>query len=135
MNKLFVATVVLMAYFGLTECVSVSVEDWTPVDDRVQRFLLESALTRALSVQSEVPLRDSYGCDVSGFVVSDCGQKGKCCDVHDDCYRRNGCSAASWLWPVGACGACNAAVVGCITTSNPGPSSCCKNKNCGKPRP
>lgn len=39
-------------------------------------------------------LRDNYGCDA---IVKSCGNKGSCCDVHDACYKRHGCTAASWF--------------------------------------
>ena len=42
----------------------------------------------------------------------------KCCQAHDDCYRRHGCNASSWLgspflFP-GACQACNQQAVLCV---------------------
>ncbi|CAF1050588.1 unnamed protein product [Adineta ricciae] len=81
--------------------------------------------------------RDRHGCDLpTKFVkaVSSCGPKGKCCDVHDACYKRHGCTRGSWLKPFGACARCNAAVVACIQFQFPGKSTCCAKKNCGKPR-
>ena len=40
-------------------------------------------------------IRDNYGCDA---VISSCGQKGQCCDQHDACYKRHGCTAISWFY-------------------------------------
>jgi hypothetical protein len=40
-------------------------------------------------------LRDNYGCDA---VISSCGKKGKCCDVHDACYKKYKCTAISWFY-------------------------------------
>lgn len=79
---------------------------------------------------------DSYGCDIPTYIVNSCGSKGKCCDVHDACYARNGCTASSWYWtiPGSPCDVCNGNVVYCITFTNPGPSSCCAAGNCGQPR-
>jgi hypothetical protein len=46
-----------------------------------------------------------------------------CCDAHDRCYEKEGCSAGSWWWPFSgswSCEKCNAAVVYCFcTVSNP----------------
>jgi hypothetical protein len=46
-----------------------------------------------------------------------------CCDAHDRCYEKEGCSAGSWWWPFSgtwSCQKCNAAVVYCFcTVSNP----------------
>lgn len=39
-----------------------------------------------------------------------------CCDVHDGCYSKNGCSSRSWwqVWSSWRCTACNAWVVDCF---------------------
>lgn len=42
----------------------------------------------------EVQTRDSYGCDA--FIES-CGKNGGCCDEHDTCYKKYGCTYRSWL--------------------------------------
>ncbi|HTV02037.1 MAG TPA: hypothetical protein VMF13_15925 [Luteitalea sp.] len=46
-----------------------------------------------------------------------------CCDVHDRCYEKEGCSSGSWFWPFSgswSCQRCNVAVVYCFcTVSNP----------------
>lgn len=46
-----------------------------------------------------------------------------CCDRHDYCYEKNGCSASSWRWPFSGtwqCAACNAYAVYCFCTfANP----------------
>lgn len=104
---------------------------------------LEKAVAGAVYMQTKVSNAmtngeeyDSYGCDIPSWAVNSCGSKGKCCDVHDACYARNGCTSSSWYWtlPGGSCDRCNGAVVSCITFTNPGPSSCCAAGNCGRPR-
>lgn len=103
---------------------------------------LRDAITAAVFLQSQVPVvseghaYDNYGCDIPTWAVDSCGSKGKCCDVHDACYAKHGCTSSSWYWtlPFGSCDKCNSAVVNCILHSNPGPSSCCAAGNCGKPR-
>lgn len=46
-----------------------------------------------------------------------------CCDRHDRCYEKSGCSASSWRWPFSGtwqCATCNAQVVWCFCTlANP----------------
>lgn len=46
-----------------------------------------------------------------------------CCDDHDRCYEKSGCSERSWFWPFAgswSCQKCNAQVVYCFcTVSNP----------------
>ncbi len=39
--------------------------------------------------------RDNYGCDA---IIPSCGPKGRCCDWHDECFKRYGCRANSWGW-------------------------------------
>ncbi len=43
-----------------------------------------------------------------------------CCDVHDLCYEKNGCSSRSWwqFWTSWTCDACNAWVVICFLTGD-----------------
>ncbi|CAF2754270.1 unnamed protein product [Rotaria sp. Silwood2] len=77
-------------------------------------------------------IRDSYGYDA---VVKSCGNKGKCCDIHDACYKRHGCSAISWFCLLGNCQQCNLDIMACVVRQNPGVSSCCSAKNCGQTRP
>lgn len=101
-------------------------------------------------------LRDNHGCDA---VVQSCGHRGACCDVHDACYARNGCTAHSWLtmckfihfilfilyhiifsyifsvlsgvdWD--NCADCNFAAMQCVAFHQPGESSCCHSGNCGQ---
>ncbi len=40
-------------------------------------------------------IRDNYGCDA---VVGSCGKNGKCCDMHDACYKLHQCTAISWFY-------------------------------------
>jgi hypothetical protein len=46
-----------------------------------------------------------------------------CCDAHDQCYEKAGCSEGSWFWPFAgswSCQRCNAQVVYCFCTmANP----------------
>ncbi|CAF0832066.1 unnamed protein product [Rotaria sp. Silwood1] len=77
-------------------------------------------------------IKDYYGCDA---VIQSCGNKGGCCDVHDACYKRHGCTASSWFLLWGNCAACNRDVMGCVAFRNPGKSSCCSAGNCGQTRP
>lgn len=42
----------------------------------------------------------------------------ECCDIHDQCYVKNGCSSDSWWWPFGSawqCTACNGGAVFCFS--------------------
>lgn len=43
--------------------------------------------------------RDNRGCDtVFGMTtIQSCGPDGKCCDIHDECYRQHKCTASSWV--------------------------------------
>jgi len=75
-------------------------------------------------------LKDDRGCDA---LVNSCGNKGKCCDTHDACYKKHGCTATSWLYLWGDCVRCNNAVMACIALKNPGKSSCCARGDCGQP--
>ncbi len=108
---------------------------------------LEGAITGAAVIQAQVSKAisgaeyDNWGCDLLpgnyNWVVS-CGLKGACCDAHDACFARYGCTAASWTRPWSEpwqCSAlCNATAVACFTGLNPGPSQCCFRGNCGQPR-
>jgi hypothetical protein len=40
-------------------------------------------------------IRDNYGCDA---MIKSCGNKGRCCDTHDSCYKQHGCKAISWFY-------------------------------------
>ena len=76
---------------------------------------------------------DDWGCDE--LQTLSCSPKGVCCDIHDDCYYQNGCSALSWLGLSSpACTACNIAVVYCFADSvHIGQSACCVLNKCGQP--
>jgi hypothetical protein len=46
-----------------------------------------------------------------------------CCDQHDYCYNKYGCSAYSWRWPFGSawqCSGCNAEAVFCFVSGSRG---------------
>jgi hypothetical protein len=85
-------------------------------------------------------LYDNWGCDLLpgrfNWVAS-CGTKGACCDVHDACYARFGCTSSSWTSaPWRTCQLlCNAPAVACfLSPVIAGPSVCCFKGNCGRPR-
>lgn len=96
--------------------------------------------------------QDNWGCDCC---IDSCGAHGSCCDDHDKCYERNGCSALSWYCAVPdggskaiellsdlqcargggrECSGCNMQLVSCLLAPGKGPSECCALKICGKPR-
>jgi hypothetical protein len=41
-----------------------------------------------------IQLKDKKGCDM---IISSCGKDGRCCDKHDECYKKHGCDYSSWL--------------------------------------
>ena len=43
----------------------------------------------------DIQRRDQHGCDA--MLVS-CGKNGGCCDQHDECYKKYGCTQRSWLY-------------------------------------
>lgn len=129
MNSLGLTFVIVSVLIGIVHCsVLIRREDQNEID------------TSAM-------LRDSFGCDAA---VKSCGKNGKCCDMHDTCYKKHHCTAHSWFYLCkskfifyififihilgGDCHQCNVNVMACIVALNPGKSSCCANKNCGKPR-
>jgi hypothetical protein len=85
-------------------------------------------------------LYDNWGCDLLPGKynwVASCGSKGKCCDIHDACYAKHGCTASSWKSaPWKTCQLrCNIPAVACFLSGLPvGPSVCCSKGNCGRPR-
>jgi hypothetical protein len=62
------------------------------------------------------------GCDglhwLDGTVVR------ACCDDHDRCYARNGCTSSSWwtFWRSWSCDFCNMSVVGCFAAGGEPPA-------------
>lgn len=105
------------------------------LDDAIAgAVLIHSQLSRASS-----DYYDNWGCDLpSRFSsIASCGPKGRCCDIHDACYKKHGCSAGSWTSaPWRKCQIlCNAPAVACFTSAIPvGRSECCARGNCGQPR-
>jgi hypothetical protein len=97
--------------------------------------LIHSQLANAISGNY-----DNWGCDLlpgRWNAIASCGLKGGCCDTHDACYKRHGCTASSWRRaPWNTCQLrCNAPAVACFVSSwHPGPSQCCFRRNCGRPR-
>lgn len=85
--------------------------------------------------------QDVQGCDVSftdplsGLGFDSCGwNNGGCCDDHDACYKKNGCTADSWKDHSGSpCDMCNRAVKDCVLGNYRGDSICCKDGTCGQP--
>lgn len=86
---------------------------------------------------------NTAGCDqLHGF---DCGTKGVCCDVHDECINANcagqgGCGNVLLALQAGytdqpcdaPCLECHGAVVACFLGAEPGPSHCCGAGDCGR---
>jgi hypothetical protein len=105
---------------------------------------LEDAVMGAVVIRSQFESAvlgnyDSWGCDLLPARynwIASCGLKGRCCDIHDACYRQNGCTSGSWTSaPWNRCQyRCNAPAVACFIGQNPGPSECCWRGNCGQPR-
>lgn len=82
-----------------------------------QRFVAEARpgwLQRLSQFVAPVLEADEPGCDdlhwLDGTVLR------YCCDVHDACYAKNGCSSKSWwqVWSSWRCTMCNAWVVDCF---------------------
>lgn len=106
---------------------------------------LDHAITSAVFIHTQfskavLGLYDNWGCDLLpgrfNWVAS-CGPKGRCCDIHDACYKRHGCKASSWRSPPwNKCQRrCNAPAVACfLRPGAAGPSVCCARGNCGRPR-
>jgi len=64
---------------------------------------------------------DCPGCDIPSWVGGNYANSSpcilRCCAKHDECYKKNGCTASSWaslLNPFSSCGGCNRRVLGCI---------------------
>ncbi|WP_372521572.1 RHS repeat-associated core domain-containing protein [Sulfuricaulis sp.] len=68
------------------------------------------------------------GCDVDGSVGSWMNRKPcirKCCDEHDDCYKKYGCNASSWRGRLySSCDICNMKVMWCIITADTSDNGC-----------
>lgn len=71
--------------------------------DRVANFFIPTVLA------------DEAGCD--GLHWLDGTIYRACCDMHDYCYEKNGCSSKTWwmVWTSWRCDVCNLAVVSCFT--------------------
>ncbi len=41
-----------------------------------------------------IQLKDQKGCDA---IIASCGKDGRCCDKHDECFKKYGCDYSSWL--------------------------------------
>jgi hypothetical protein len=70
------------------------------------------------------------GCDdlhwLDGSIVRDC------CDDHDRCYAKSGCSSTSWWqwWKSWSCDACNIAVVSCFVAMGSLDERCITRQDC-----
>jgi hypothetical protein len=105
---------------------------------------VDHAIVGAALIQAQVSRAihhyyDNWGCDLPSAIrgPTSCGLKGRCCDIHDACYREHECGSGSWLRPWTRCHIrCNVPAVACFTsrTFNPGPSECCSRGNCGERR-
>lgn len=68
------------------------------------------------------------GCDglhwLDGTIVREC------CDDHDRCYAKGGCSSSSWwmVWSSWTCTSCNLAVVGCFLAESGSDQGCITGK-------
>jgi hypothetical protein len=118
--------------------------DWARVLSDLSLFLLGTDFASDCSALARP--QDRFGCDPPAAAFS-CGQWGACCDEHDRCYSKHGCSSASWgcylsevPWFGRKCEAgggepchtCNKAAVACFAQRpGPGPSECC---SCTEPR-
>jgi len=75
-------------------------------------------------------LANEAGCDdfhwLDGSVVRDC------CDSHDRCYSKSGCSSNSWWewWRSWTCDRCNIAVVGCFFARGTIDDRCITRQGC-----
>lgn len=63
---------------------------------------------------------DEPGCD--GLHWLDGSLLRFCCDVHDYCYQKSGCSSSSWwqVWTSWRCDVCNMAAIGCFASGGSG---------------
>ncbi len=85
-----------------------------------QRFVADAGrpwFRKAIDAIVPVLHADEEGCD--GLHWLDGSIFRFCCDVHDACYAKNGCSSQSWwqFWSSWRCTACNAWVVDCFQAS------------------
>jgi hypothetical protein len=66
------------------------------------------------------PVLADVGCD--GMHWLDGTTLRFCCDVHDLCYEKRGCTTSSWwrVWSSWTCAACNASVVMCFSDGGTG---------------
>ncbi len=73
-------------------------------------------------------LANEPGCD--DFHWLDGSLVRPCCDNHDLCYSKNGCSSSSWwqVWTSWSCNVCNLTVVGCFFASGSADSGCITGK-------
>jgi hypothetical protein len=64
---------------------------------------------------------DEPGCD--GLHWLDGSVFRYCCDMHDQCYAKNGCSSSSWwqIWSSWTCDICNGSVVYCFAAASGNP--------------
>lgn len=77
----------------------------------------EQALVPSQIATKALALKDTEGCD--GLHWLDDTVYRPCCDDHDRCYEKNGCTASSW-WLVGtswSCIRCNLEVVWCFIST------------------
>jgi len=105
----------------------------------VDRAVVGAALIQAQVSRAIHHYYDNWGCDLPSAIrgVTSCGPKGRCCDIHDACYKEHECGSGSWLRPWTQCHLlCNVPAVACFSSSSfhPGPSECCSRGNCGEPR-
>jgi hypothetical protein len=70
------------------------------------------------------------GCD--GLHYLDGGMLRGCCDSHDRCYSRSGCSSRSWwqVWTSWSCDVCNMEVFSCFVAVGSGDPRCLQRGLC-----
>jgi hypothetical protein len=92
----------------------------TPTPTLLQR--VANALSPALHAApaSPPPPRDDEGCDDLHWLDGTTFRF--CCDIHDLCYEKNGCSSSSWweFWSSWKCDRCNAEAVWCFAGGGTG---------------
>lgn len=85
-----------------------SAPDWGPL----------FGTTALASFAAVAAAANDVGCDKLHYLDGTVFRQ--CCDRHDWCYEKNGCTSKSWFWPFASnwvCQACNIQAVHCFCTS------------------
>jgi hypothetical protein len=80
----------------------------------------QSLVSRVVTFFAPVVKADEPGCDNLHWL--DGTSLRFCCDTHDYCFAKNGCTASSWwkVWDSWSCDQCNMAVVWCFAGGGTG---------------